>query len=133
MTTTRTMMSQTDADRYAEQWMSAWNAHDVERIASHYRDDVEYHSPFVARFVPDGRIQGRAALRDYFTSAFERYPDLHFGSPIAVGAGAGSISMMYHSVEDLLAIETLVFDEIGLVTHAYCHYRSSVRRARPSA
>jgi hypothetical protein len=120
--TTITTMTQEQADAYVRDWMDAWNTHDLDRIAAHYRDDVEYHSPFLARLTPDGRISGREDLRNYFANALERYPDLNFGSAIAVGVGAGSICMRYYSVENLVAMETLVFDENGLVARAYSHY-----------
>ena len=119
---TITTMTQEQADAYVRDWMDAWNSHDVDRIAAHYRDDVEYHSPFVARLTPDGCISGREDLRAYVANGLHRYPDLNFGSAIAVGVGAGSISMLYNSVENLVAMETLVFDENGLVARAYCHY-----------
>ncbi len=37
--------------------------------------------------------------------------------------------MVYWSVNNLLAVETLVFDDTGLVVQAHCHYRADVRNA----
>jgi hypothetical protein len=118
------VMTEADADAFAEAWMDAWNSHDAARIAAHYHEDVEYHSPFVARIAGAGSLRGRSAVEDYFAAALARYPDLHFGPALHVAAGAGSVSIVYRSVDNLLAIETLVLDDGGLVTRAHCHYRS---------
>ncbi len=113
------------ADAFVAAWFAAWNAHDVDAITAHYADDVEYHSPFVAR-LPDGpgHLSGIEAVRGYVAFALERYPDLHFDPPRLVGVGAHSVSMVYGSVEDLTAVETLVLDDAGKVTLALCHYRA---------
>ena len=35
------------ARRFAEKWIAAWNANDLERILPHYRDYFEKHSPLI--------------------------------------------------------------------------------------
>jgi nuclear transport factor 2 (NTF2) superfamily protein len=111
------------AEAFARSWADAWNSHDPSRIAAHYREDVEYHSPFVARLTGGGALYGRTAVEDYVAAALARYPELHFGPEITVATGARSIALVYRSVEDLLAVETLVLDDAGLVARADCHYR----------
>ena len=114
-----------EADEYAREWIAAWNSHDVERVAAHYGDTVEYESPFVARLSPGRtRLTGIDAVRDYIANAFERFPDLHFTGPYLVALGAGSVVIVYRSVAGLVAAETLVLDEDGRVTRAHCHYRA---------
>ena len=49
-------MGPENAERLAREWVEAWNAHDLERILSHYAEDVEFASPFVAAILGDGRI-----------------------------------------------------------------------------
>jgi ketosteroid isomerase-like protein len=119
------LITEAEADAFADAWMDAWNSHDVARIVAHYHQDVEYNSPFVARIAGEGRLIGRDAVRDYFSAALDRYPDLHFGPERSVAAGTGSISIVYTSVENLLAIETLVLDRQYLVRRAHCHYRAA--------
>jgi hypothetical protein len=120
------VVSEEEADRFVVDWMTAWNSHDVERILEHYADDVEYHSPFVAQLAgSSGYLAGKEALRPYISAALGRYPELHFDPPLHVAAGAGSVSFVYRSVNDLLAVETLVFAPgTSTVQRAYCHYRS---------
>lgn len=120
------LMTDADADAFVSDWLSAWNSHDVDRIAAHYHDDVEYHSPFVARLADArGHLDGKPAVRDYIRSALERFPDLELGPVIAVAPGAGSVAIVYRSVQNLLAVETLILDETGRVVHAHCHYRGT--------
>jgi len=118
------LMTEADADAFVADWLEAWNTHDVDRITSHYHDDVEYHSPFVARLAGRDRLQGKAAVRAYVASALARYPDVELGPVISVAPGAGSVAVVYRSVDGLLAVETLVLDERGLVIRAHCHYRT---------
>jgi hypothetical protein len=119
------LMTPPQADAFVDEWLNAWNAHDAERITSHYHDDVEYHSPFVARLAGDrDHLRGKADVREYVTSALARFPDLELGPVISVAPGAGSVAVVYRSVEGLLAIETLVLDDAGLVVRAHCHYRA---------
>jgi hypothetical protein len=35
------------------------------------------------------------------------------------------VAFVYRSVNGLLAVETLVFDDTGVVARAYCHYAPS--------
>jgi hypothetical protein len=117
-----TTMTQGQAEAFADEWMAAWNSHDADRVAAHYHDDVEYHSPFVAQISGEGLLRGRTAFHEYAAAALRRFPDVHFGPERRVAAGSGSVAIEYRSVNDLLAIETLVLDDDGLVVRAHCHY-----------
>lgn len=123
--TTPAVVGIEEARAWVAEWMAAWNSHDLGRILSHYHDDVEYHSPFVAALGdPSGRLVGKEALGAYVAAALGRYPELHFDPPEQVAAGAGSVSFVYRSVDDLVALETLVFAPgTASVARAHCHYR----------
>ena len=60
--------------------MRAWNAHDVEAVLAHFRDDVVFTSPVAGRLLPEtaGVVRGKAAVRDYWATALKLVPDLHF-------------------------------------------------------
>lgn len=61
-----------DAARvFAQDWIAAWNARDLEAVLTHYREDCTFVSPFVAWFAgePGGRLVGKASLRVYWTAA----------------------------------------------------------------
>ena len=131
MTTTITVLSESEADAFVADWMEAWNDHDLERILGHYADDVEYYSPFIAQLAEpggpgvDGRLVGKAAVRAYFADALGRYPDLRFEPAVHVAMGAGSVCFVYASIKNLTAVETLVFAPgTHTVARAHCHYRA---------
>ena len=68
------------AQRFADEWIAAWNAHDLERILAHYEDDFEMSSPVIVAIggEPSGRLRGKAAVGAYWSAALKRMPDLHF-------------------------------------------------------
>src|SRR4051812_17943152 len=95
---------------FANEWITAWNTHDVERVLSHYTDDVECASPFIITIgnEPSGKLQGKAALRAYWAKALSMLPTLHF-ELIEVLAGVDSITIYYRGHRGLVA-ETFVLD-----------------------
>ena len=115
-------LSSTAANNFGSDWIAAWNAHDLDRILAHYRDDVRFTSPFAARAgAPGGVLRGMPALRGYFERALATYPDLRFG-PIAALSGVDSVALHYRSVEGREAIEVMRFDQRRLVYEVAAHY-----------
>jgi ketosteroid isomerase-like protein len=41
------MITKEQALDFAHEWVAAWNAHDLERVLSHYTEDFEMSSPFI--------------------------------------------------------------------------------------
>lgn len=109
---------------FAEAWVSAWNAHDLERVLTHYRDDFIMESPLIRAVVgePSGRLQGMSAVRAYWEKALQRLPDLKF-ELVDILVGARSVVLYYlrHPGRHASA-EFFLFDEHGKVTHASAHY-----------
>ena len=62
------MITQEFARRFASEWIDAWNAHDLERILSHYTDDFTMSSPRIAVVAgePSGILRGKDAIRAYW-------------------------------------------------------------------
>jgi ketosteroid isomerase-like protein len=108
--------------RFAEEWIAAWNARDLERILSHYTDDFEMSSPVIVRLMgePSGALRGKAAVRDYWARALARIPDLHFAL-IDVYTGASSVVIHYDGPRGASA-EVFWFNEAGKVYRAGAHY-----------
>ncbi len=73
-------MDHVTATEFAERWKRDWNAHDLEALLEHFTDDVVFTSPIAAQVVPGsgGMIRGKPALREYWSLALSRVPDLHF-------------------------------------------------------
>ena len=53
------------AKQFAQEWVEAWNEHDLEKILSHYTDDFQMSSPLIVRLmgIPEGTIKGKAGVR----------------------------------------------------------------------
>jgi ketosteroid isomerase-like protein len=119
------MISINQAEKFAREWVDAWNSHDLDRILSHYADDFQMTSPFIVAMLnqPTGTIQGKENVRAYWANALERLPDLHFDL-IEVLAGVDSITIYYHAVLGKRAAEVLFFDANGKVRWGIAHYNS---------
>jgi hypothetical protein len=111
------------AHRFADEWMNAFNAHDMEAILAHYADDLEFYSPFVRllKFNETGRITTKADLRRYFQLGLDAYPTLHF-TRHQVFAGVDTLVIHYTSVNNRLAAEVFQLDEQGKARNVFCHY-----------
>ncbi len=105
-----------DPNRFAEEWVRAWNAHDIEAVLDHFGDDVMFTSPVAARVVPEsgGVVRGKAALRDYWTVALSQQADLQF-EVIGVYSGESTLVINYRNHPGRLVNEVLTFDGDGLV------------------
>jgi hypothetical protein len=118
-----------EANVFATDWIDAWNAHDLDRILSHYADDVLFSSPFVQVIGGDtsGTIRGSGALRAYFKAALEKFPALTFRLR-AVFRGVDAVTLQYDSVNGLLAAETMVLNQAGQVTRVWAQYDHRLSR-----
>jgi ketosteroid isomerase-like protein len=45
------VMEEGFAERFAKEWIAAWNSHDLDRILGHYEDDFEMSSPVIPALV----------------------------------------------------------------------------------
>ena len=101
------------AEAFARDWVNAWNAHDIERIFSHYSDDFEMTSPLIVERmgVPSGRLKGKNAIRPYWVSGLSMSPSLRF-ELLNVMMGVNSLAILYRSVTARrLVIERFEFDD----------------------
>ena len=84
-------MDQTEARAFAEQWVSDWNAHDVDALLAHFTDDVVFTSPMAIRLLGgDGVVRGKEALRKYWSEGIRLIPDLRF-EVLAVYVGISTV------------------------------------------
>ena len=115
------MFTEQEAEKFANDWIASWNDHDLNRVMAHYNDDVEYFRMFVAKLTNDssGRIKGK--VREYLSKGLVAYPELKFKF-INVFVGVSSITLLYESVNNLIAAEVFELDSQGLVKRVQCHY-----------
>lgn len=116
------MLSITFAEHFAEEWIAAWNSHDLTRILSHYRDDFVMSSPRIADIAGEasGVLKGKTAIGAYWQRALELIPTLKF-KLISVYTGADSLIIHYQGTRGPAA-EVFFFDEDGKVIRAAAHY-----------
>ncbi|HPF37544.1 MAG TPA: nuclear transport factor 2 family protein [Phycisphaerae bacterium] len=117
------MITREFAERFAAEWIDAWNAHDLDRILMHYAETIRFTSPFIAAITGDssGRLEGGAALRAYWQKALAAYPELRF-ELIDTLVGADSVVLYYRSVKGMMAAEAMRFDAEGRVAEVWANY-----------
>lgn len=115
-------MTTTPPAEFAQHWLTAWNNHDVEAVLGHFSDDVVFRSPAAVQLLADsdGVIRGKAALRDYWTAALAKIPDLRF-ELLGVYGGVDAVVIHYRNQKGGLVNEVLLFAD-GLVREGYGTY-----------
>jgi hypothetical protein len=113
------------AQRFAAEWIAAWNAHDVDRVLAHYADDFEMSSPLIAQLAgkPSGLLRGKPAVRAYWALALRRIPDLEF-ELLCVLTGVRSVTLFYVGAHGKLAGEVFQFGPDRKVQKAFAHYQA---------
>lgn len=92
------------ARAFAEGWIDAWNAHDLDAVLAHYSDDFEFSSPLVIQFAaePTGTLKGKAAVQAYWRAALASVPTLRFDL-VDVLAGVDCLTILYRGHRGLAA------------------------------
>jgi hypothetical protein len=114
-------MEHSAAQEFADRWVAAWNAHDLDALMTHFADDVTFRSPVAVQVIGgDGVLRGKAALRAYWAEGLRRIPDLRF-EIVGVYVGLDSLVLNYRNQKGGLVNEVLLFDG-PLVVHGYGTY-----------
>jgi hypothetical protein len=116
-------LANVDAREFADAWIAAWNLHDVESILSHYSEVVTLRSPVAEKLMGAefGLIEGKDALRAYFTRGLELFPNLTF-KLIDVMQGLSSIILYYENQRGTRTGEFMEFDDEGKVLRVVANY-----------
>jgi len=112
-----------EAAVFARDWIAAWNAQDLELILSHYDDAVELTSPVAAQWLqtPEGRVIGKADLRDYFQRGLEAFPQLRFELK-TVFRGLRTVVLCYVNQKGTRTAEFMEFSASGKVVRVIANY-----------
>ncbi len=64
------------AARLGEEWISAWNSHDLDAIMALYSPDVLFQTPtaIASLGIPNGLISGAERLREHFRRGLSACP-----------------------------------------------------------
>lgn len=116
-------MTRDEMRRLANDWVAAWNAHDLDLIMSHYADAVELTSPVAAQLLgtPGGKVVGKANLRAYFQRGLEAYPELRFHLEDVL-CGVNSVVLYYTNQKGTRTGEFMELSAIGKVVRVVAHY-----------
>ena len=70
------MLTESSVKQFADDWVRAWNSHDLDAIMSHYAPQVVLTSPVAARLLNNeaGVVAGKSALRSYFECGLKPTP-----------------------------------------------------------
>ena len=118
-------MNKEEAWKLARHWVSAWNAHDLDLIMTHYDEDVTSTSPVAAQLLgtADGTVVGKANLRAYFQLGLQAYPQLHFHLE-NVFWGMRSVVLYYTNQKSTRSAEFMELSANGKVIRVTAHYDS---------
>lgn len=117
------MLSRTEAEAFATEWIAAWNSHDLARVLSHYAPDFEFSSPFITQLAgePSGRLRGHDAVGAYWSKALARIPELRFELE-SVLWGVNSLVSCYRRFDGRKAAEWFELGGDGKVVRSAAQY-----------
>jgi hypothetical protein len=127
-------MTEEQVHALAREWMEAWNAHDLDRIMSHYADDVVLTSPVAAELLhePSGTVRGAAALRSYFATGLAAFPRLRFELRDVMW-GLSSVVLYYRNQRGTMAGELMELAPSGKIVRVVAHYGGQPARSAGAA
>ena len=116
------MTPELNVEAFAQQWITAWNSHDLDAIMSHYDAGVVLISPAAAKILDDssGTVEGKAALRSYFKRGLDLYPNLYF-ELLDVMHGLSSIVLCYKNQKGTKTAEFMEFKN-GQIIRVVANY-----------
>jgi predicted ester cyclase len=111
------------AREFAQEWVDAWNSHDLERILTHYEDEVHLSSPVALKLLKgDGTVHGKASLREYFLLGIQAFPNLHFDL-IDTLWGTETIVICYvNNVRGSKTAEVMLLSPAGKIRRVWANY-----------
>jgi ketosteroid isomerase-like protein len=122
-------LSPPKAHQLAQSWIEAWNRRDLEAVLSHYAEDIEFSSPFVANPKvagdPSGRLKGKEKLRAYFQSGLDLLPNLKMAL-VDVLVGVDGYTMVYRRESGVLVADVMILNDAFKAVRAQAYYARGV-------
>lgn len=117
------MLTESQVRQFADDWLRAWNSHDLDAIMSHYGMEIVLISPAAARLLNDpmGMVKGESALRNYFKRGLEAYPNLSFDL-LDVMWGLSSVVLYYKNQNGTMTGEFMELDANLKVVKVVANY-----------
>lgn len=117
------MINREWAQQFADQWIAAFNSHDLERIINFYSDDFTLTSPHVREQmdVETGTLKGKDEIRPYWQKSLAVQPPLLFVLK-DVFVGIDSVAIYYESLNREMVCDTFSFNCEGRIV-SFCSHR----------
>src|SRR3984957_19547479 len=104
-------------------WLEAWNSHDLDRIMQHYAEEGEFSAQtVVTRWgKADGKLKGKAELRAHFSKGLALAPDIHFTLEEVLLAPNG-YAVLYRRDNGNRVVDAVELDASGLAVKVTAYY-----------
>ena len=111
------------AREFAQDWIDAWNRHDLEQILTHYDDEVLLTSPVALKLLGgDGTVRGKAALREYFLRGIQAFPNLRFDLIDALWCTETIGISYFNNVRGSKTAEVMLLNPAGKICRVWGNY-----------
>lgn len=122
----RAVVGGEDALRLARAWVEAWNARKLETVLEFFAEDAVFVSPKAESFIGQARVEGKAALRSYWTTALQKITQLEFTLDTADwDAAAATLLVVYLASlngKRARACERWVLEADGRIRYGEAYY-----------
>jgi hypothetical protein len=117
------VLTEAEVRKFADDWIRAWNSHDLEAIMSHYAPEVVLTSPTAAKLLGDssGTIKCKQAVRSYFERGLQAFPNLTF-ELLDVMWGISSVVLYYLNQKGTKTAEFMELDANQKVSRVVANY-----------
>ena len=99
------------ANSFSNEWIEAWNSHDINRIILHYAEQLEFKSPLIVERYsdPTGTITKREKLQEYFLIGLNKSPALTFKLKQTL-LGVDGLTLYYENARSGVTAEYFEFN-----------------------
>lgn len=85
---------------HGNDWISAWNRKDIEKVLAGFSEDAIFCSPMAARFGNSGTLNGKNVIGSYWRAAVSELGHIHF-RPLAMICDETAQAMVIHYEAEL--------------------------------
>jgi glutathione S-transferase len=122
----RALVCAEDALRLARHWVGCWNARRLESVLDLFSEEAVFLSPKAEILLGRARVEGKAALRAYWTTALEQIGQLEFKLDTADWDAASSTVVVIYEAnlagKRSRAAERWVLDPAGRIRYGEAYY-----------
>ncbi|MEB3279488.1 MAG: nuclear transport factor 2 family protein [Lyngbya sp.] len=117
------MLDEQFSTQFAEDWISAWNEQDLDKILSHYDENIIFTSPIISELLANktGTLQGKSNLKAYLDKGLQAYPQLKF-ELLDVLRGMHSIVLYYMNHKGTKTAEYMEIGSTGKIVKVVANY-----------